>query len=140
MSDDKTQGAEQAGPIQEVDRIRDIIFGPQMRDYQERFQQVTLDIERLQQELDRLSQQLAEQDSNQSKKLQELRREMRKADDGLRAELRQSADQLTKDKVSRDSLGELFVELGTRLKSGGSLANLLEGLVEADEGKDRGES
>jgi septal ring factor EnvC (AmiA/AmiB activator) len=140
MTDEKTRGTEQAAPIQEVDRIRDIIFGPQMRDYQERFQQVTRDLERVQQELDRLSQQLADQDSNQSKKLQALRRETREADDNLRAELRRSAEQLANDKVSRDSLGELFVELGTRLQSGGSLTGLLEGIVEADEGKDRGDS
>lgn len=139
MTDEKAPGTEQMRPIQEVDRIRDIIFGPQMRDYQERFQLVARDLERLQQELDRLSQQLADQDGNQSKKLQALRREMREADDNLRAELRQGMEQLTNDKVSRESLGELFIELGARLKSAGALTNLLEDLVEADEGKDRGE-
>ena len=140
MSDEKTPGTEQAKSIQEVDRIRDIIFGPQMRSYQERFQQIARDMERLQQELDQLSQQLTEQDSGQSKKLQTLRHEVREADDNLRAELRRCVDQLTNDKVSRDSLGELFVELGTRLQSGGSLSGLLESIGEADEGKDRGQS
>jgi uncharacterized protein YukE len=140
MTDEKTRGTEQAAPIQEVDRIRDIIFGPQMRSYQERFQQIARDMERLQQELDRLSQQLAEQDGSQGKRLQALRQEVREADDNLRAELRRRADQLTSDKVSRDSLGELFVELGTRLQSGGSLSDLLDSIVEADEGKDSGES
>jgi uncharacterized protein YukE len=140
MTDEKTHGTEQATSIQEVDRIRDIIFGPQMRSYQERFQQIARDMERLQQELDRLSQQLAEQDGSQSKRLQALRQEVREADDNLRAELRRRADQLTSDKVSRDSLGELFVELGTRLQSGGSLSDLLDSIVEADEGKDSGES
>jgi septal ring factor EnvC (AmiA/AmiB activator) len=138
MTDEKAQGTEQAKPIQEVDRIRDIIFGPQMRDYHERFQQMARDFERLQQELERLSQQLADQDSDQRKKLEALRREVREADDNLRAELRQSAAQLTNDKVSRDGLGELFIELGTRLQTGSSLTGLLEGVVEADEGKDRG--
>jgi len=140
MTDEKTHETEQATPIQEVDRIRDIIFGPQMRSYQERFQQIARDMERLQQELDRLSQQLAEQDGSQSKRLQALRHEVREADDNLRAELRRRADELTSDKVSRDSLGELLVELGTRLQSGGSLSDLLESIVEADEGKDSGES
>jgi predicted nucleic acid-binding Zn-ribbon protein len=139
MAEQETKGKEQAGPIQEVDRIRDIIFGPQMRDYQDRFQQVTRDLQRLEKELGRLSQQLADQDSNQSKKLQALRRELREADDDLRGELRRSADQLTNDKVSRESLGELFIDLGTRLKGGGSLSDLLETLAESDEGKDRGD-
>jgi predicted nucleic acid-binding Zn-ribbon protein len=138
MTEEQTQGTEQTKSIQELDRIRDIIFGPQMRDYQQRFQQIVRDTERLQQDLSRLSEQLTEQGNDQTKKLQALRREMREANDDLRAELRQSAEQLTSDKVSRASLGELFVELGTRLKSGGSLTDLLENLVEADQGKDRG--
>ena len=57
---------------------------------------------------------------------------MRQADDGLRDELRQTAQNLTADKVDRVALGEMFVELGTQLKSGGSLADLLEGLEEKE--------
>jgi len=139
MSDEKAQQQEQARPIQEVDRIRDIIFGPQMRDYQERFQQVMRDLERLQQELGRLSQQLAEQDSSQNKKLQALRREVREADDNVRTELRQSVEQLANDKVSRESLGEMLIDLGMRLKGESSLTGLLQDLVKSDEGKDRAE-
>ena len=115
---------------QEVERIRDIIFGPQMRNYEQQFQNVQRDLDRLQQELDRLTEQLASQDNSQSKKLQELRREMRQADDELRDELRQTAQKLATDKVDRVTLGELFIELGTHLKTGGSLADLLKGLEE----------
>jgi len=112
----------------EVDRIRDIILGPQLREYEQRFQIIQRDLERLQQELDHLTEQLANQDSEQSKKLQALRRDMRQGDDDLRGELRQTAQKLTTDKVDRVALGELFVELGTHLKMGGSLADLLKGL------------
>lgn len=112
----------------EVDRIRDIILGPQLREYEQRFQIIQRDLERLQQELDHLTEQLANQDSEQSKKLQALRRDMRQGDDDLRGELRQTAQKLTTDKVDRVTLGELFVELGTHLKMGGSLADLLKGL------------
>jgi hypothetical protein len=35
---------------------------------------------------------------------------------------------LTDDKTERSMLGELFVELGNHVKSGGSLSDLLQGL------------
>jgi len=134
MADEQTEITSQTESVQEVDRIRDIIFGPQMRDYQQRFQIFQRDLERLQQEIDHLTEQLADQDSSQSKKLQDLRREMRKADDGLRGELRETAQRLTIEKVDRVALGELFIELGTHLKTGGSLAELLKSLEEQEQG------
>ena len=134
MTDQQAQTMSEAGSVQEVNRIRDIIFGPQMRDYEQRFQSIQHDLGRLQQGIDRLAEQLADQDSSQSKKLQNLRKEMRQADDDLRNELRQTAQKLTSDKVDRLALGELFTELGTYLKTGGggSLADVLKGLVEKE--------
>jgi len=134
MADEQTEITSQTESVQEVDRIRDIIFGPQMRDYQQRFQMFQRDLERLQQEIDRLTEQLADQDSSQSKKLQDLRREMRKADNGLRDELRETAQRLTVEKVDRVALGDLFIELGTHLKTGGSLTELLKSLEEQEQG------
>lgn len=133
MADEKAKAAPHTDSPQEVDRIRDIIFGPQMRDYDQRFQIVQRDLDRLQQELDRLTEQLSDQGSDQGKKLQALRQEMRQADDDLRDELRQTAQKLATDKVDRVSLGELFIELGNHLKSGGSLGDLLKGLVDKAE-------
>jgi predicted nucleic acid-binding Zn-ribbon protein len=130
MSDEQIEATAQAEPAEEVEHIRDIIFGAQMRDYNQRFQTIQRDLERLQQEIDRLAEQLADQDSAQRKKLQDLRREMRQADDDLRDELRQTAQALITEKVDRLALGELFVELGTHLKTGGSLADLLRSLGE----------
>jgi predicted nucleic acid-binding Zn-ribbon protein len=130
MADEQTEATSQAESAQEIEHIRDIIFGAQIRDYNQRFQTIQRDLERLQQEIDRLAEQLVDQDSAQRKKLQELRREMRQADDDLRDELRQTAQALTTEKVDRLALGELFVELGTHLKTGGSLADLLRNLGE----------
>jgi chromosome segregation ATPase len=124
----------QAEPPQEVDRIRDIIFGPQMRDYDQRFETVQRDLDRLRQEIDRLSEQLADQDSSQSKKLQALHQEMRQADDDLRNELRKTAQTLMTSKVDCVALGELFIDLGTHLKTGVSLAEVLKGLGEKEQG------
>jgi sirohydrochlorin ferrochelatase len=134
MSDEQVNAISQVEAPQEVDRIRDIIFGHQMRDYDQQFQIVRRDLERLQQELDRLAERLAEQDSSQAKRLQELRQEMRRADDDLRDELRQATQTLTNDKVDRVALGELFIELGTHLKSGGFLVDLLKDLAEKKQG------
>lgn len=66
-----------ASTPQEVDRIRDIIFGPQIRDYEQRFQALQRDAERLQQEIDRLTEQLADQDGEQNKRIQAVRRDLR---------------------------------------------------------------
>ena len=134
MSDEQANAMAQVESVQEVDRIRDIIFGHQMRDYDQRFQIVRRDLERLQQELDRLTERLAEQDTNQARRLQELRQEMRRADDDLRDELRQATQALTNDKVDRVALGELFIELGTHLKTGGFLVDLLKDLGEKTQG------
>ena len=133
MNDKKPQEIPIPQTPEKMDRVRDIIFGPQMRDYEQRFKVVRRDFERLQQEIDQLNERLTEQDTNQLKKLQSLHRDMRQADEDLRAELRQTADKLTFDKVDRISLGELFVELGSHLKMGGSLAGLADWLKNLDE-------
>ena len=112
----------------DVERVRDIIFGPQMRDYDQRFHTIQRDIERLRQELELLNEQMGELDREQGKRVQTLRRESRQSDDDLRTELRQTAQKLQGEKVDRMALGELFVELGNHLKTGGLLTDML-GLV-----------
>ncbi len=111
---------------QEVDRIRDIIFGSQMRTYEGAFQNIRRDLERLQQEIDRLNEALAEQERVFTQKLQALERELRKADDGLRAELRETAQRLGDEKVDRQMLGDLFSELGSQLKAAQTFPGALE--------------
>ena len=118
---------------EEVGRIREIIFGSQIRDYQQRFDAAARDLDRLQQALDRLAEQLADQDRDHRKKLQDLRAEMRQADDALREELRQATRALGDEKVDRRVLGELFVQVGNQLQAGGSLAELLAGLIQAEQ-------
>ena len=136
MSEQQTNNLPQQSEIVEkMDRVRDIIFGPQMRDYDQQLQSMKRDLERLQQEIDHLNERLVEQDGNQLKKLQALHREMRQVDDDVRTELRQTAQKLTIDKVDRLALGELFIELGGHLKMGGSLAGIADWLKSLDEKK-----
>jgi septal ring factor EnvC (AmiA/AmiB activator) len=133
MADKKSATTPQSEPVEDVNRIRDIIFGSQMKDYDGRFDSVQRDLKRLQKEIDSLSERLTNQDDEQSKKLQSLRRGMHKADGDLRDELRQTSKKLTDEKADREVLGQMFIELGTRLKTGGSLADLLQGLEETEQ-------
>jgi predicted nucleic acid-binding Zn-ribbon protein len=129
MTDERVSASAQTEVPRDVDRIREILFGGQMREYEQRFQVMQRDLDRLQQELDRLNEQLGSQDSEQNKKLQAQRRDLRQADDEIRSELRQTTQTLANEKVDRAALGELFAELGNRLKTGGSVADLLASLA-----------
>lgn len=64
----------------DVERIRDIIFGPQMRDYDQRFQNLLADVERLQQQLERLRTAHAELEADTARRVQALRAEAREDD------------------------------------------------------------
>ena len=77
-----------------VERIRDIIFGPKMRDYEQRFEALTRDFNRLQADLDTLGEQLTAKDAAQAKNLQAARQELRQANGDLRNELKAEATRL----------------------------------------------
>jgi predicted nucleic acid-binding Zn-ribbon protein len=128
MSDDNAQVTQGTETAEEVGRIRDILFGHQMRDYQQRFDALRRDLERLQGELDRFRQQLADQDADQGKKLGSLRQEARDADEALRGELRETAAQLSDQKTDRAVLAELLIQLGADLKGGRSFDGILKSL------------
>lgn len=131
-TDKNTSNPDEKAP--EVERIRDIIFGSQMRTYEGNFQTIQRDLDRLMQEIERLNEkltnQIAEQDKSHNQKLQVLERDSRKADDGLRSELREIAQKLTDEKVDRQMLGDLLIELGNQLKSPGSFAGTLKAMLE----------
>ncbi len=102
----------------EVDRIREIIFGTQMRDYDQRFEAMVRDVERLQRELNQLNEQLVAQSAAQTKNLQEARQESRAAEADLRTHLRQQIDQVSaqltdKDAAQSQNLQALRQELRT---------------------------
>ncbi|MGQ9841847.1 MAG: hypothetical protein ACUVR4_15340 [Anaerolineae bacterium] len=94
---------EQIAGTESVERIRNIIFGPKMRDYEQRFEAVMRDIGRLQQELDRLNEQLTTRDAAQSRNLQALRQELRQADDELKAALKAETSRLTAQLAEQDA-------------------------------------
>jgi len=124
----------------EVDRIRDIIFGPQMRDYDQRHRTLQDDLDRQQRALDRLNEVQTEHEASFSKKLQALRTELRAEDDGLRGELRQAVEKLTVDKVDRINLGDLLIELGTQIKRGQADDGLFAGLTKLVQAQEVGQA
>jgi len=93
---------EQATGAESVERVRDIIFGPKMRDYEQRFEMLTRDIGRLQEELDRLNELLAARDAAQSRNLQAVRQELRQATDELKAALKAETSRLAGQLVEQD--------------------------------------
>lgn len=134
MTDQTASALPQPQSLRDVDRIRDIVFGGQMREYAGRFANIQRDLERLQGELDQLNEALSDQGRDFDKRLQQLKRDTRQSDDDIRAELRATSEKLTDEKVDRLALGELFVELGNHLKAGGSLADVLKSLSQIEQG------
>ncbi|MBX3001109.1 MAG: hypothetical protein KF893_21480 [Caldilineaceae bacterium] len=119
--------------VQEMERIREIVFGAQMRSYDQNFATLRQDLSRLQSAIAQIQEQMSKQEQEQSRRLQALRRELNESDELIRAELRQVADQLSSDKTDRSTLGELLVDLGNQIKAGSSLSHLLQDLFESDE-------
>ena len=150
-----------AGSADKVELIREIIFGAHMRDYTQRFDTITREVTRLNQEVARLSEQLSEQevrlrkelrqeadrlatqiqdqDKKQQQQLQQLDKRLtnqlqdldRKHTEGaqklahnlhqleqsLRTELHELSQRLNTMKVDRPTLGDLFIGIGSSLKS-----------------------
>ena len=66
---EENQGGSSLGSMQDVGRIREIIFGSQMRDYEQHFRLLERDLEGLKDELEALREQSSKQDKELDKKL-----------------------------------------------------------------------
>jgi acetyl-CoA carboxylase alpha subunit len=120
MSKQKAKAASQEEPAAAVDRLRDIIFGAQSREYEDQFQSLQRALKRLQQETDRLRQQQAHRESDETEKIQQLQQEVQRLHAELRAELRQINQQNKTEYLERPALAKLLIKLGTDLKEHGS--------------------
>ena len=118
---------------QDLERVREILFGGVIREHDARFATLQRDLERLQKALDRTNEQLAAQDSAQSKKLQEARQDFQTASDELRAEMRSAVERLSNEKVDKEQLGNLLIEMGNQIKGTGVLSSMLDGLLQTAE-------
>ncbi len=118
---------------QDMERVREILFGGVIRDHEARFAKLQRDLERLQKALDKSNEQLAAQDSAQNKKLQEARQDFQTSGDDLRAEMRSAVDRLSAEKVDKEQLGNLLIEMGNQIKGTGILSSVLGNLLQTAE-------
>ena len=123
--------------VANVDKIRDIIFGSQMRDYEKRFtrldERLTADAQALredtkkrfdtleafvQKEVDLLSQRLKAEKSERGEALKELTREFRESAKSVDKRLSQLDDQLTKEAAAlRNQLLEQSKQLTAEIEA-----------------------
>jgi uncharacterized protein involved in exopolysaccharide biosynthesis len=131
MSQDRSEaGAEERSPA-EVDRIRDIIFGSQMRTYEQQFKRVGARLDQIDKQLEALKAALDGQGADLAAQLREQGGELRKQNQDLRAEFTRALDAMENDKASRSHVGDLLVEMGTRLKENADITDLLGQLGKA---------
>lgn len=131
MSD--AENSKSATSPQDLERVREILFGGVIRDHDTRFATLQRDLERLQKALDRTNEDLANRDSAHSQKLQEARQAFQTENDEIRAELRSSVERLSSAKVDKEQLGNLFIEMGNQIKGNGTISAVLDGLLQASE-------
>ena len=129
----EAESVKSATSPQDLERVREILFGGVIRDHDTRFATLQRDLERLQKALDRTNEELANRDSAQSKKLQEARQAFQTENDEMRAELRSSVERLSSAKVDKEQLGNLFIEMGNQIKGNGTMNAVLDGLLQASE-------
>lgn len=162
MSVTGDQSKEQGSSLAEVDRIRDIIMGPQMRLYEQQFKRIVSQLDLLSKEVADLraqtDQQMADLGSHSEQERGRIQSEARQASDklcgdlttrldrldadlkaqtsqlasdlraqgdGLRREFTTALDALDDDKASRQNVGDLLIEMGTRLKQQAGITDLL---------------
>ena len=129
-------------PADHIDQIRDILLGPQRRDYDQKFESTIADIRKsreesrqradelegalkaeiaaLQRALDQQSRQLSTTIQEQTAKLQQLishnEEKIRSVKEQLSRDLETHVTALGDGKVSRDVMAELLQELALKLK------------------------
>ena len=118
---------------QDLERVREILFGGVIRDHDARFATLQRDLERLQKALDRANEEMASRESAQSKKLQETRQDFQAATDELRTEVRLSVERLSNEKVDKEQLGDLLIEMGNQIKGSSMLSSVLNDLLQTSE-------
>lgn len=157
MSEESTGSGQGPRSAAEVERIRDIIFGPQMRLYEKQFKRLagqlealggqvqelkaTIEQQQIAQEsrarqlqdelqgrsgkLDQLESGLEQVRADLTAQIRKLTTELQEQRRDLQSEFSASLDALEDVKTSRDDLGDLLMEMGTRLKGQMGFADLL---------------
>lgn len=132
MDQSQDSGSRSKRSASEIERIRELVVGPQLRQSEQKVSALQKDIERLQREIHQLNNQLNEQNVSVAERLQSLRQDLQESVDDVRSEMREVAQGLEQDKVDRQMLGDLFIELGNHIKEGGAIADVLQNLFDIE--------
>lgn len=131
----QTTPSDYSEQVNDLLRIREILFGAQMREYEQRFQSHQARMQDLQNQIDGLAakteaqlQQLQTETQRQfdalrndiRRQFDELHAEMQRRFEALEAQLTAHVERLTYEKTTRFDLGDMLIELGERLKRDGS--------------------
>ncbi len=110
----------------EISRVRDILFGSYMREYERRFRNIEEELEHQKRRLEELWQRVddleAKVDKNHRHALSEIRRQV----DELYTRLQRRIDELEEASVAKITLGDLLIEVGSRIKGSNIAADLEE--------------
>ncbi len=106
----KTETQSAASALSEVLQIRDIIFGEQMNEYEQRFNAVDAQLQSLQA-------QMAAQDAASKERLQQTSGDIQQQITDLKTMLIAKLDALDFKATARVDLGDMLIELGERLKT-----------------------
>lgn len=120
---------EGVGPVEQeeqtadVELVRDILFGSQTRQYDQRFEKLAARLDRLDGQLEELDKALKAQAKTHKSHIKDLQEVTRKRSADTEATLGEMQEEissalgtLSEGKASRDSLGDLLLEMGLRLK------------------------
>ncbi len=116
----------------EIARVRDILFGTHMREYERRFRNIEDELQRHKESLDELWERLNALEAKVEENHRQVLHELRKQVDQLYTRLQKRLDELDEEKVAEDTLGDILIELGSRLK-GGAVTESLQELFEQHE-------
>lgn len=112
-----------------IDQIRQLIFGEQIQDYDRRFQE-------LQKKLDQLNKSIQTEKEETEEKLKEIQKTFQKdlasKIDAVKQELiqiQQSLSDLNEDKVDRNLLADQLIDLAMRLKGSSILDQIDKGIT-----------
>ena len=107
----KKETQSEANTMSDVLRIRDIIFGEQMSEYDHRFNEVNAQLQSLQA-------QLVAQDAAAQERLEQTTADTQQQIADLQSMLITKLDALDLKATARVDLGDMLAELGERLKKG----------------------
>ena len=139
--------------IENIDKIRDIIFGSQQREYEGRFQQLESSLSSFQAEVRSRLEQLERSDKNFSKTIEALDEIVYKQTTTLKQEISVSRDKLeqdvlalrnqvlqeldkrftllTEDKTSKSEMADILMEMGLRLQGTALIPEVKEAIQAA---------